>query len=100
MKVILTKEAEFDFNENKYTAIPSEVFETLVGKPVTESDQNPPLDKIIVFENKADYLANAKKHNINYDKNIYVSSKGQIFCMLNNQCKCYEPTGTEEDKGE
>lgn len=83
MKVILTKEAEFDFNESKYTSIPSEVFKTLVGEPVIESDQNPPMDKVIVFENKSDYLANAKRLDINYDRSIYVSPRGLIYCFLN-----------------
>ena len=82
MKVILRKEAEFEFNENKYTAIPSEVFETLIGTPSIEESDDKALPIIAVFENKEDYLKNGGCYNIDFDRNIFVSSKGQIFCYL------------------
>ena len=81
MKVVLKKEAEFEFCEEKYTAIPSVVLSTLVGKPEeTTGPADPELPRVIVFENKSDYIANAGKYNIDYGRNIFVSQKGQFFC--------------------
>lgn len=97
MKLTLTKEAEFDFNESKYTAIPSEVFNTLVGEPDDTCLSNPTLPKMIMFENKADYIKTAKLHDIDYSRSIYVSAKGQIFCYLNT-FSTDESTNTEESK--
>jgi hypothetical protein len=99
MELLLTKEAKFDFNVNKYTAIPSEVFKTLVGEPDDSvlSEVQPP--KLIMFENKDDYIHNAVLHDIDYDRNFYVSSKGQILCYLKTQ-STNESTDTEESKGE
>ena len=83
MKVILRKEAEFDFNESKYTAIPSEVFTTLVGEATPlENLEEKALPIVAVFENKSDYISNSKAYNIDMEKSIYVSPKGQIFCYL------------------
>lgn len=96
MKVILKKEAEYEFNEEKYTAIPSEVFLTLVGEPEKNELLDNNLPKLMVFENKTDFLANVGKYEVNYDRNMYVSPRGQIFCFL----KEYGTADTEENKGE
>jgi len=99
MKLILKREAEFDFNESKYTAIPSEVFSTLVGEPDESVLADPQLPKMIMFDNKADYIKNAKLHDIDYNRSIYVSNKGQILCYLN-VFSSDESTNTEESKTE
>lgn len=99
MKVTLTKEADFDFNESKYTAIPSEVFKTLVGEPDNDALSEVQLPKVIVFENKTDFIKNAVLHDIDYERNIYVSNKGQIFCYLNT-FSSDESTDTEKSEGE
>ena len=80
MKVILTKESEYDFSEGKYTAIPNGVFDMLVETNVAESSVEYP--KVIVFNDKNDYVVNAWRHNISKTKDIYVSQKGQIFCFI------------------
>lgn len=77
----LIKEAEFDFNEGKYTAIPSSVFSTLIGEP-KEYIVDPEISNMVMFEDKEDYLSNGNRHNIDYEKSIYVSAKGQILCYL------------------
>ena len=99
MKLTLKKEAEFEFNESKYTAIPSEVFTTLVGEPDDSCLSDPKLPEMVMFENKADYIKTAKLHDIDYNRNIYVSSKGQILCYLNTFSND-ESTNSEESKGE
>lgn len=94
MNVILTKEAEFDFNESKYTAIPSSVFNTLI----TQSDlctEHLDLPKVIMFNDKNEYIKNATKYSIDPDKDVYVSTKGQIFCFV----KDNGATDTEENTG-
>lgn len=80
MKVILTKESEYDFSESKYTAIPSGVFEMLVETKIASSNTEYP--KVIVFNDKDDYVENSWRHNINKSKDVYVSQKGQIFCFI------------------
>ena len=99
MQLILKREAEFDFNESKYTAIPSEVFNTLVGEPDEGVLADPQLPKMFMFDNKADYIKHAKLHDIDFNKSIYVSNKGQILCYLNN-LSSDESTNTEESKTE
>ena len=81
MEVLLVKGANYEFNEGKFTAIPSEVFTTLVGecRNTLEDTRQP---RVIMFESKDDYLDNGLRHNIDYSKSIYVNQKGQIFCFL------------------
>lgn len=103
MKVILTKEVEFEFNEEKYSVLPYEIFSTLVGNNVCKDSTN--LPKVIVFENKGDYLMNSDRYDIDTEKSIYLTKKGQIFCFLKPEDKensedTDEPTNTEESKGE
>lgn len=84
MKVILTKESEYDFNASKYTAIPSDVFKMLVEQTTTADSESVSLPKVIVFNDKNDYADNAWKHNISSSKDVFVSAKGQIFCFIGN----------------
>ena len=92
MEVILVKAANYDFNEEKFTAIPSEVFTTLVGDPILTLDGSKP--RVIMYESKDDYLKNSNRDNIDYSKSIYVNQKGQIFCYLVNENGA---TDTEKD---
>lgn len=107
MKVNLIREAEYEFNESKYTAIPAEVFTTLVGEGDITTLSDPALPKVVMFENKTDYLKNVVKYKVDTNKSIYVSNKGQIFCFLDelgenviDEVKEDESTNTEESKGE
>lgn len=92
MEVLLIREANYDFNEGKFTAIPSEVFTTLVGDPIMALDETKP--KVIMYESKDEYIKNAFRHNIDKSKSIYVNQKGQIFCYLVNE---NGTTDTEKD---
>lgn len=84
MKVILTKETEYDFNGSKYTAIPHDVFTMLVEKSTAADSESISLPKVIVFNDKDDYVNNAWRHDINMSKDVFVSAKGQIFCFIGN----------------
>lgn len=92
MEVLLIKEANYDFNEEKFTAIPSEVFTTLVGDPIMALDETRP--KVIMYESKNEYIKNSFRHNIDKSKSVYVNQKGQIFCYLVNE---NGTTDTEKD---
>ena len=92
MEVLLIREANYDFNEEKFTAIPNEVFTTLVGDPVTTFDGSKP--RVIMYESKNDYLKTSNRHNIDESKSVYVNQKGQIFCYLVNE---NGTTDTEKD---
>lgn len=81
MNVTLIKEAEFEFNEGKYTAIPWGVFSTLItNEELSVVHDN--LPKVIMFNDKPDYVKNATKYAIDEEKDVYVSPKGQIFCFV------------------
>lgn len=95
MEVLLIKEANYDFNESKFTAIPNEVFTTLVGDPIMALEDTKP--KVIMYESKDEYIKNAERHNIDESKSVYVNQKGQIFCYLKEE---NGSTDTEENKGE
>ena len=92
MEVLLIREANYDFNESKYTAIPNEVFTTLVGDPIMTDGENKP--KIMMYESKDEYIRNADRHNIDKTKSVYVNQKGQIFCYLKDE---NGSTNTEKD---
>lgn len=98
MKVILKRESEYDFNEGKFTAIPSSVFSMLVDSSVATSNIEYP--KVIMFNDANDYRDNSWKYNINPLKDVYVSQKGQIFCFIMDEVTESEngATDTEENK--
>lgn len=96
MKVILTKESEYDFNASKYTAIPHDVFEMLVEQNTIADSESISLPKVIVFNDKVDYANNAWKHNINTSKDVFVSAKGQIFCFIGNDDAVNNPDVTAD----
>ena len=96
MKVRLIKYADYEFDTEKLTSLPSEVFRTLVGTPIDGDWAEKP--DVVVFDNKDKYLQLADTEEIDMDKNFFVSSKGQIFCYLKKGCNA--TADTEEDKGE
>lgn len=96
MKVRLIKYADYEFDTEKLTSLPSEVFNTLVGCPVRDNDVT--THDVVVFDNKDKYLQLANADEIDMDRNIFVSNKGQIFCYLKKGENA--TAGTEENKGE
>lgn len=94
MKVILTKESEYDFNESKFTAIPHSVFSMLVEGNADVSNTDYP--KVIMFNDKEDYISNVWKHNIDHSKDVYVSPKGQIFCFIDSNDENETVNGTTD----
>lgn len=94
MDVILIKKAVYNLTTDKYTPIPSDIFQTLM-----DSSSNPPvvdtsvLPKVIMFENRDEYVSYGG-NDIDFNKDIYVSKKGQILCFLKN-----DAANTEENKG-
>lgn len=95
MEVLLIREASYNFNEEKFTAIPNEVFTTLVGDPVMSLDETKP--KVIMYESKDEYIKNSFRHNIDKSKSVYVNQKGQIFCHIAQVGEIDGTTDTEKD---
>lgn len=94
MEVLLVKEAVYDLKVDKYTAIPGEVFNTLVDAPKNVPH---PSERCIIFDSKEDYLNNAMRHSIDLSKSVYVSPKGQIICYLETPKGTNAATNTKED---
>ena len=94
MEVLLLKEAVYDLKTEKYTAIPGEVFNTLVDEP---NNTPHPSERCIIFDSKKDYLDNAYRHPIDLTKSVYVNSKGQIICYLQQNIGTNVATDTKED---
>lgn len=95
MEVLLIREANYDFNDGKFTAIPNEVFTTLVGDPIMVLDETKP--KVIMYESKDEYIKNVFRHNIDKSKSVYVNQKGQIFCYIKQEGEVDGTTDTEKD---
>ena len=95
MEVLLIKEANYNFNEEKFIAIPNEVFTTLVGNPIMQLDETKP--KVIMYESKDEYIKNSFRHNIDKSKSVYVNQKGQIFCNIVQEGEIDDTTDTEKD---
>lgn len=90
MQVLLKKEGLFGFDESKYTKITSDVFDTMVSGAFGESKGSK--DKVeaemFYFKNMREYDDYNFSHNENntlFDKtkNVYVSTKGEIFVFAN-----------------
>lgn len=79
MKVRLIKSAEFEFNEQKYTSLPYDVFKSLVGDSEMLSEH---LCDVAVFEDREDFINNANRYHFDVEKPVSVSPKGQIFVFL------------------
>ena len=98
MKVILTKKAEYDLCTEKLTEIPSAIFEQLVGEQNDTPYEYDTIDEVVVFDNKADYLLKRSEFDIDTEKPVYMSSKGQIFRFINKKNTSGDgTTDTQED---
>ena len=84
MKVILTKKAEYELNPDKFTEIPSGVFEMLVGGDATPFDCSTysKMEEVVVFDSKDDHIIKRSEFDIDPEKPVYVNGKGQIFRFL------------------
>ena len=102
MKVILSKKAEYDFNESKYTPIPFGTFNAMMGG-VNETSKYSELEEVMFFNSVSDYMMNASMCDINKEKPIYVSEKGNVFVFVNKEetkeeGKSDATTDTKENK--
>ena len=90
MKVLLKKEGYFEFDETKFTKIPSDVFNamaTTTFENVEKVDSNIP--EVLYFKNMKDYITHASSGKYIFDKtkDVFVSQKGEIFVYLNSVIK-------------
>ena len=90
MKVILTKKAIYDFSEEKFTKLDSNIFEQLIGNDVVGGVYDN-LPEIMVFENRSDYLIRRSEFDFDPDAPVYVNGKGQIFRQIRKE------VGTADD---
>lgn len=82
MKVILTKKAEYEFNKEKFTEIPSAVFEQLVNSEINGAFAYEKLDEVVMFDNRDDYNMRRSEFEFSDDASVFVNGKGQIFRFL------------------
>ena len=80
MDVVLIKKAKYNLTEDKFTAIPGEVFEMLMDAEV-ETECLDTLPKVIMFEDRDEYDKYGGG-DLDFSKDVFVSKKGQIFCFL------------------
>lgn len=81
MKVVLTKKAEYEFNEEKFTKLEANVFNMLIGDDCV-SEVYEKLPELVVFENRADYMLCRSEYNFEPEKPVFVNGKGQIFRFI------------------
>lgn len=81
MKVILLKEAEYELDTAKYTALPNDIF-TMLVRVQYRTPNNNHLPRVIIFENKEEYLSKSERYEIDVTKDVLVSNKGKILCYL------------------
>lgn len=98
MLVLLKKEATFNFDESKYTKMPSDVFNNMVEASFpTKNNKNEAIEaEMMYFKNMRDYDDYNFNHNKNGDvfdktKDVFISQKGEIFVI----CKAKETTPDE-----
>lgn len=99
MKVILKRNAIYEFNSEKYTPIPNGIFNMLVDPEHQEvvADDEKMLPKVIYFSNREDYIKNHMKYDIDETHDIYASIKGPIFCFLKGDVISDETENQERD---
>ena len=97
MQVVLIKEAIYNLAADKFTPIPHDVFNALMlgGEDDRSVLQTDDLPRVIMFENKEEYLNYYETDKIDKEKDIYVSKKGQVFCFLKDK----NATNTKENTG-
>ena len=102
MKVLLVKKAEYEFSEEKFTAIPQNVFEMISGGNVKSEFTYEKLPEVIMFENAEDYNLRGAEYDFDETKPVYVNGKGQIFRLIKERDVVSDngSADTETDKGE
>lgn len=99
MKVILTKKAEYEFNEERFTKLEANIFEQLIGNDTVPAVYEK-LPEVIVFENRNDYLMRRSEFDFDPEAFVYVNGKGQIFRQLRKNLDTADGTTiAEEDTG-
>lgn len=96
MDVVLIKKAKYNLVEDKYTAIPGDVFEMLMDANV-ETECLDSLPKVIMFENRDEY-DKYSGNDLDFEKDVLVSKKGQIFCFLKAQSQLPSSYATNTKK--
>lgn len=97
MKVKLTKSAVYEFNEEKFTAIPTTTFNNMISSVngITEDIK----DEVIFFANVQEYIEGRKEYRFSDEKPVYVNEKGQVFVFVE-PFRTYGTTDTEENTEE
>lgn len=80
MKVKLTKSAVYEFNEEKFTAIPSATFNNMVSSVGGRKDEVE--DEMVFFGSIEEYVEGRKEYRFSDDKPVYVNEKGQVFVFV------------------
>ena len=96
MDVVLIKKAKYNLSTDKLTAIPGDIFDLLMDAD-EEVEVTTGLPKVIMFETKEDFLKYGGK-DLDLDKDVYVSKKGQIFCFLNSFLSIETSNATDTKK--
>lgn len=104
VKLINTTEADFNLSEDKCEKISHNLFRTLTNFECKQEVSTEP--KMVVFKTKEEYSQNACKYDLDLEKDMFINSKGQIFCYLKQddvveQIESQdESTNTTENTGE
>ena len=80
MKVKLTKSAVYEFNEDKFTAIPTTTFNKMISS--VDGKKEDIEDEMVFFGSIEEYVEGRKEYRFNSEKSVYVNEKGQIFVFV------------------
>lgn len=97
MKVKLTKTAVYEFNEEKFTAIPTTTFNNMVSS--VDGVKEVIKEEMIFFANVQEYVEGRKEYRFSDDKPVYVNEKGQVFVFVE-PFRTDGTTNTEENTEE
>lgn len=97
MKVKLTKSAVYEFNEDKFTAIPTTTFNKMISS--IEGKKEETEGEMIFFNNIEEYVEGRKEYRFSEEKPVYVNDKGQIFVIVE-PFRTDGTTNTEENTEE
>ena len=90
MKVTLIRKAEYDLKTDGggLTAIPNEVFNTIVGLNEERFDAgvHEHCREVAFFEDRNDYIARAAQFDIDPNEPVYVNKKGNVLTFLKEAC--------------
>lgn len=88
MKVKLTKTAVYEFNDEKFTAIPTTTFNKMISS--VEGKKEDTECEMIFFNNIEEYVEGRKEYRFSEEKPVYVNDKGQLFVFI----EPFHPNGT------